>query len=157
MKGYYHKKGQCFECSERLEDAVSMYSMDHFKIPLCRGCQKSFKLKAEKATQEAIDLYIALKLRGVPAELEKFDGHKTIDIAVTEAKVNIEVDGGHHFSSPKQALADLKRTYYAFLKGYLTLRVPNTLIHANLDEAADYITDFLSESADEMDLHYEDD
>jgi hypothetical protein len=34
-----------------------------------------------------------LKKREVPAELEKFDGHKTIDIAVADARVNIEVDG----------------------------------------------------------------
>jgi len=154
MKSYYRRKEQCLDCNEKLEENVLEYSMDHFKMPLCRVCQKTFKVKSEKSTKDAVDLYIALKLRGVPAELEKFDGHKTIDIAVTEAMVNIEVDGGHHFSNPKQALADLKRTYYAFIKGYLTLRIPNTLIRANLEEAADYITEFLQESADDIDWAY---
>jgi very-short-patch-repair endonuclease len=35
------------------------------------------------------------------------DGYKTIDIAVTHARVNIEVDGLHHNFEPDQALADL--------------------------------------------------
>lgn len=39
-------------------------------------------------------LYFSLREREVPAELEKFDGYKTIDIAVVEVKVNIEVAGG---------------------------------------------------------------
>ena len=82
----------------------------------------------------------------VPAELEKWDGFKTIDIAVTDAKVNIEVDGLHHNYSHNQALSDLKRTYYSFKKGYLTLRIPNTLIEWSVDETADYITEFLNES-----------
>jgi very-short-patch-repair endonuclease len=83
---------------------------------------------------------------GVPAELEKFDGYKTIDIAVVEAKVNIEVDGMQHKYNSRQALADLKRTYYSFKKGYITLRIPNTLINWNVNETAKYIFDFLNES-----------
>lgn len=57
-------------------------------------------------------MYFALKVRRVPAELEKFDGYKHIDIAVVEVKVNIEVDGRHHIYNNKQFLADLK--YYPF-------------------------------------------
>ncbi|WP_425269405.1 DUF559 domain-containing protein [Leptospira koniambonensis] len=80
-----------------------------------------------------------------------YDGFKHIDIAIPEAKVNIEVDGGHHNFDKKQALADLKRTYYSFKKGYLTLRIPNSLItKENLDETADYIVDFLHESIDQL-------
>ena len=82
--------------------------------------------------------------RNVPAELEKYDGYKTIDIAVTDAKVNIEVDGAHHNYDHRQALADLQRTYFAFKKGYLTLRIPNSLVKSNLNDTADYITQFLN-------------
>jgi very-short-patch-repair endonuclease len=84
----------------------------------------------------------------VPAQLEKFDGFKHIDIAIPEAKVNIEVDGSHHNYSTKQALADLKRTYHSFLKGYLTLRIPNSLVKNDfvLEETADYIVGFLNEN-----------
>ncbi|MGV3538350.1 MAG: DUF559 domain-containing protein [Rufibacter sp.] len=97
---------------------------------------------------EAIRLYFALKNRGVPAQLEKFDGFKHIDIAIPEAKVNIEVDGGHHNYNTKQALADLKRTYFSFLKGYLTVRIPNSLVYNDevLEETADFIVGILNES-----------
>lgn len=99
----------------------------------------------EQSTFEAIDLYFALRKRGVPAKLEKFDGYKTIDIAIPEAKVNIEVDGAQHNFNARQALADLKRTYYSFKKGYLTLRIPNCLTKDKaLEETADYITEFLN-------------
>ena len=79
----------------------------------------------------------------MPARLEKWDGYKTIDIAIPECKINIEVDGLQHNFNADQALSDLQRTYYSFLKGYLTLRVPNSLLEENLDDAADYITKFL--------------
>jgi very-short-patch-repair endonuclease len=107
-------------------------------------------IPSNTTTAEAIDLYLSLKRRGVPAELEKFDGFKTIDIAVVDARVNIEVDGLMHNSNHKQALADLKRTCYSFQKGYFTLRIPNALIRESLEETADYITDFLMENKNRL-------
>lgn len=95
-------------------------------------------------------LYVVLRRRGVYAELEKYDGFKTIDIAVTNAKVNIEVDGMQHNYNAGQALADLKRTYYAFRKGFLTLRIPNSLVRNDLDETANFITNFLVESQEQL-------
>lgn len=148
MPTYYKKKDCCLECQSSISYQVWSYSTNNLGLSLCIPCQNKFKFKSEKATPEAIDLYIALKIRGVPAELEKYDGHKTIDIAVPEAKVNIEVDGLQHGFNPRQAMADLKRTFYAFQKGFLTLRIPNTLVRCHLEETADYITDFLMESRD---------
>ena len=59
--------------------------------------------------------------------------------------------GGHHNYDYKQALADLKRTYYSFKKGgYLTLRIPNSLIKNNFDETVGYIVEFLNERAEQM-------
>lgn len=72
-------------------------------------------------------MYFALKDRGVPPELEKSDGFKSINIAVPHAKVNIEVDGMQHSYNGKQALSDLHRPLHSFKKGYSTLRIPNTL------------------------------
>jgi very-short-patch-repair endonuclease len=113
-------------------------------------CQDWFRdiLDFTTATDESINLYFALRARNVPAELEKNDGFKTIDIAVPEAKVYIEVDGGHHNLSAKQAMSDLNRTLHAYKKGYLTLRIPNSLVKHHLDEAADKITEYLAISRD---------
>ena len=78
------------------------------------------------------------------------DGNKTIDIAVVDAKVNIEVDCHQHVSNPKQVLSDLKRTYFSLQKGFLTLRIPNALIREYLEETADYITAFLLENKNKI-------
>ena len=83
--------------------------------------------------------------RDVPAELEKYDGFKHIDIAVTDAKVNIEVDGIHHNDDARQALADLQRTVHSMRKGYVTVRIPNSLVVQNVEKAADLVTEFLME------------
>ncbi len=138
----------CIECGCFIQPMVYSYSVNNFGHPLCRYHQQWLNsiVNNSSTTPQAIELYFALRRRGVPAELEKWDGYKTIDIAVTEAKVNIEVDGKHHNFSHQQALSDLKRTYYSFQKGYLTLRIPNSLVEWSIEETADYITDFLIES-----------
>jgi very-short-patch-repair endonuclease len=138
----------CIECHQYLDQRVFIYSIKEFGAPLCRLHQDW--IRNSDATETAIQLYFALRRRGVPAKLEKWDGHKTIDIAIPDCKLNIEVDGMQHSYNPDQALSDLQRTYYSFLKGYLTLRVPNSLVDENLDEAADYITKFL-EAKDKQD------
>lgn len=131
----------CLECNSRIGGYVYNYSTANFGVPLCVPCQNW--LKNHEATGEAVTLYLLLKKNGVPAELEKYDGYKSIDIVIEEAKVHIEVDGAHHNFNNKQALADLKRTFHAFRQGYITLRIPNSLMHWNAEETADYITDFL--------------
>jgi hypothetical protein len=144
----YKTNSNCIQCEKIIDDKVFEYSVKKFNHPLCRNCQDWFEdiLDYSTATDEAIDIYFALKQRGVPAKLEKSDGFKTIDIAVPHAKVNIEVDGGHHNYSAKQAMSDLKRNLHSFKKGYYTLHIPNSLAKNNLEATADLITEFLIES-----------
>lgn len=137
----------CNNCEDDITEAEFKYSMNKYKRALCRKCQKPDE---DKSTPLARKLYDALKKQGVPAKLELYDGHKHIDIAIPEAKVNIEVDGGHHNYDYKQALSDLKRTYYSFKKGYLTLRIPNSLLINHFDETVDYIVEFLNESVEQL-------
>lgn len=139
---------QCCECGEYLTSGVISFSCENYGLSLCIVHQKWIDFMQSRTTEETIRLYFALKERGVPAKMEKFDGFKQIDIAIPDAKVNIEVDGLHHNFNSSQALSDLKRTYFSFLKGYFTLRIPNSLIHSNdiLEETADYIVAFLNES-----------
>lgn len=142
---YYIRQPECCNCFRKIEERVFYYSNQKFGIALCRNCQDWFRdiLDFTSATDESINLYFALKIRGVPAVLEKNDGFKTIDISVPDAKVNIEVDGQHHNFSSLQALSDLERTLHSFKKGYLTLRIPNSLVRYNLEQAADKITEYL--------------
>jgi hypothetical protein len=134
----------CLVCDCQISLPVFEYSTENFGVPLCMSHQRYIEDIERKTTPQTLNLYFALRGRGVPAALEKFDGFKTIDIAITEARVNIEVDGMHHQFDPQQALADLKRTYFSFQKGYLTLRIPNALVEWDLETTADFITEFLN-------------
>lgn len=143
---YYNEK--CYECGSALSIGVIDFSKKTYGITLCMEHQQWINYMQNVTTQETIRLYFALKERGIPAQLEKYDGYKHIDIAIPEAKMNIEVDGRHHNHDAKQALSDLKRTYYSFLKGFYTLRIPNSLVYNDsiLEETADYIVELLNES-----------
>ena len=145
---HYEKMHSCLHCHSYIDEKVYTWSTTNFGFQLCYTCQSSINLNNN--TAEATKLYLSLKKRGVPAELEKFDGYKTIDIAVVDAKVNIEVDSHQHISNPKQALSALKRTCFSIQKGYLTLRIPNALIREYLEETADYITTFLLENKNKI-------
>jgi very-short-patch-repair endonuclease len=110
-----------------------------------------------KSTYHENLLIDALKKRGIPAMPQKWTGHIHVDIAIPKYKVNIEVDGLQHGFDHKQALSDLKRTYYTYQKGYVTLRIPNKLVEHHLDETADIIARFLkaSEKQLEAEMHSE--
>lgn len=95
----------------------------------------------QHSTPEAIQLYKLLIDAGVDAEIEHFDGHKHVDIAIPEAKLYIEVDGIQHLIDPEQILADLHRVYYSEKDGYGTFRIPNEIIHHYLKEVAHAIAE----------------
>ncbi|MDD3078082.1 MAG: hypothetical protein PHH37_03135 [Paludibacter sp.] len=86
------KHYSCLECNQSITQGVFNFSVQQFGVPLCIYHQDWINQMSEQSTIEAISLYFELKQRGVPAELEKFDGFKHIDIAIPEAKINIEVD-----------------------------------------------------------------
>ncbi len=97
----------------------------------------------KRSTQETQELCLALKGQGIKAYIDLYDGHKHIDIAIPEAKLNIEVDGPQHNISSKQALSDLKRTYYSLKEGYFTLRIPNSLIADHFKECVDLVIEIV--------------
>jgi hypothetical protein len=119
---------KCLECDSPIYRNVYEYSIDCYGVPLCRGHQDWINKMPDTTTDECIRLYFFLKHKGIAAEIEKFDGYKSIDIVIESAKLHIEVDGGHHNFDKDQALKDLQRTYYSFQKGYFTLRIPNSLL-----------------------------
>jgi very-short-patch-repair endonuclease len=132
--------GYCYKCEKPISDDVYRFSMENFYKPLCMDCQP---------TPEAGKLgHILKKIHNCPIEFEKKVGNMHIDIVIPEARVNIEIDGKHHSLNPKQALADLKRTYYSFRNRFLTLRIPNCLVRDDktIRETADYIVRLLNES-----------
>jgi len=130
----------CIKCNYPLYGKVYDYSKTHIGFALCQNCQDWFREKNNKPTKETKMLYLALKERNIPVEIEKYDGFKSIDLAIPNMKFNIEVDGSHHNLDLKQATSDILRTFHSLEKGYFTLRIPNILIKQKLNETADCIT-----------------
>ena len=142
---YYNKNFKCLECNYNIPQDVYNYSTNRYGVPLCMHHQKWVEHMSYETSVWTIKLYFALKMRSIPAELEKYDGYKHVDIAIPDAKIYIEVDGSQHNLNAHQALTDLKRTYHSLLDGYYTIRIPNSLTYNDmmLDETADYLADLL--------------
>ena len=148
----------CSVCEGVVSKPEFDFSIKNYGKVICRACQKDYanlknkhELRKKKSTPEAQKIFDILIKNGFNAQLEKWDGHKHIDIAIPEFKVNIEVDGLQHHSE-KQALADLKRTYHSFKKGYITLRIPNELVRGNyLYDTAKFIMEILRASESQLD------
>jgi len=147
---FTNRKTNCCYCNQSISPKLYSFSIEIYELPLCISCGEDFKVCSQKATPLALALFIELKKRGVPAQLEKWDGDKTADISIEEAKVNIEVDAGQHSFNADQAMRNLLGTLLAFKKGYLTLRIPNSLVKYNLQHTADLITEFLMESKQQV-------
>lgn len=126
-----YKNGRCSTCHNNKQPTKSI-------------TKKELKART-KSTPHALKISDALRKEGIPTYLEKWDGYKHIDVAIPKYKLNIEVDGPQHNTKPKQALADLKRTFYSYKKGYFTLRIPNSLVDKHFDECIDLIVEMVKE------------
>ncbi|MFA6017309.1 MAG: DUF559 domain-containing protein [Patescibacteria group bacterium] len=92
-------------------------------------------------TSQAKKLQEALESRGVKVEREHSDGHKHIDIFLSEARMAIEVDGLQHVSDPEQIITDFQREHYSGLNNIDTLHLANSVIDNHLEEIANAITE----------------
>lgn len=88
----------------------------------------------KQPTQEEIDLKKALENLGVRVLSQVPDGHKHIDLAIPDARINIEVDGPKHLTDPNQIVKDLLRSHYSDDLGYFTIHIPNEYIHSDLEK-----------------------
>ena len=87
-------------------------------------------------TKEANLLKNALEDYGIEVHLEYNDGHKSVDLAIPDAKLYIEVDGIQHLIDPKQVRADLNRDYYSNQEGMGTIHIHNWEITHHLRSIA---------------------
>lgn len=108
--------------------------MRKFNKPACARHQKFLK-----ATPQAKKLYDVLQKKGIDCELERYDGFKSVDLAIPSVKLYIGVDGQHHVKSGKQLDADIKRDEYSHRKGWNTIHIRNREIDEDVYEVADSI------------------
>lgn len=90
----------------------------------------------KQPTQEERDLKTALEALGVRVLSQVPDGHKHIDLAIPDAKINIEVDGPKHWTDANQIVSDLERSHGSDDLGYYTIHISNDHIHTDVEKIA---------------------
>ena len=71
--------------------------------------------------------------------IEWWDGKKSIDIAISRVKLNIEIDTEYHMLTHEQAINDLEETMHSFKNGFTTIRIPHDLVTYYLKDTVDNI------------------
>jgi very-short-patch-repair endonuclease len=97
--------------------------------------------KHKTPTAEATALKNALEELGLIVEEEVDDGHKTIDLSIPEARIDIEVDGLHHLTNPNQILSDLSRGHFSHKDGFATMHIQNEMIRRHLKPIAEALAE----------------
>jgi len=136
----------CCHCDGSITFPVNGYSMDRIQLPLCRTCQSWYYNLRFKPTPYTKKIYLDLKRRGFRVVIEHFDGHKSVDIVAKDAMVHIEVDGSQHNINGELAIRDLWRTYYSYIDGYFTLRIPNSAVYNDLEQTSRAVSKILEEN-----------
>ena len=133
---YLHPPGQCRNCYTATTERLIDYPIFRLGYTLCESCQTLLGQKLMRVTDETILLYFALRDRHVPAELEKMDGNRKIDIAVARSRVHIEIDSKTGEVTEESSSSN-----------FLTLHIPTAQVRNNLAETTYYIEAFLKESS----------
>jgi len=131
----------CLECNKKLSYIDHKNSIDTYGVELCKQHQARLKKVVEKNNTciEAIKLYYGLKNAGANPMLEWWDGKKSIDIAISRVKLNIEVDTQHNMITHTQAINDLEEAMHSFKNGFTSIRIPNVVVKYYLRETVNNI------------------
>lgn len=100
-------------------------------------------------TEQEDKLYCALISRGIKAIPHYSDGHKTVDIAILDARLFIEVDGLQHFTNSEQIMSDFKRYHYSDEDDFSTFYVTNQIIDEFLDDVVNALVKVIKERINE--------
>ena len=132
---------KCLECRKELSYIDHKNSMDVLGVELCVQHKVRMNKIIEKnnTSKEAIQLYYGLREAGINPMLEWWDGKKSVDIAISRVKLNIEIDTEYHMISHDQAINDLEETMHSFKNGFTTIRIPHVLVKHYLEETVNNI------------------
>lgn len=127
---------KCLECNKDLGIMDHRNFVHELGVALCaQHNDRMVKLRELNNTpREAILLYYELKNAGVSPMLEWWDGKKSVDIAISRVKLNIEIDTEYEMLTHEQAINDLEDTMHSFKNGFTTIRIPHILIKHYLEE-----------------------
>jgi hypothetical protein len=133
----------CLHCGKTITKGVHDFSNDVYGVSLCLKDQ--VLLIESTASQEAKDLFLALRFNNIPAELEYHDGTKIFDIAIP-GKLYIEVDEQHQ-DGKGLALSDLLANSCSSNQDRIpTIKIPHFIVNSpNLfRKTVDGLTDMYS-------------
>ena len=126
----------CLECKKNLGYVDHKNAMDSLGVELCAKHHKRMQELIQKndTPLEAIQLYYGLKEAGVIAMLEWWDGEKSIDIAISRVKLNIEIDSEYEKMTEADAINNLEEAMNSFKNGFTTIRIPHIVVRYYLNE-----------------------
>ncbi|SHK66504.1 hypothetical protein [Maribacter aquivivus] len=131
----------CLECNKELGYLDHKNAMESAGVELCMKHHERIKLLITKHNTplEAIQLYYALKEAGVNPMLEWWDGKKSIDIAISRVKLNIEIDSEYDKLTEHEAINNLEEAMHSFKNGFTTIRIPHIVVRYYLNETVNNI------------------
>lgn len=120
----------CIDCNKNIDYDTFKNSTETLGVELCeRHTRLIQKVIQENNTPvEAVQLFYALKEAGANPMLEWWDGNKSVDIAISRVKLNIEVDTDYQLITHEQAIQDLEEAMHSFKNGFTTIRIPHVVI-----------------------------
>lgn len=136
----------CKDCGKAIDHHQHKESMDSLGVPLCERHTRLIKkvILDNNTPIDAIHLFYALKEAGVHPMLEWWDGKKSVDIAISRVKLNIEIDKNYNMITHQQAINDLEDAMHSFKNGFTTIRIPHLAIKYYLDETVENILGIIS-------------
>ncbi|MAU14576.1 MAG: hypothetical protein CMH46_03445 [Muricauda sp.] len=136
----------CKDCGKAMDHLQHKESMDSLGVPLCERHTRLIKkvILDNNTPIDAIHLFYALKEAGVHPMLEWWDGKKSVDIAISRVKLNIEIDKNYSMITHEQAINDLEDAMHSFKNGFTTIRIPHLAIKYYLDETVENILGIIS-------------
>lgn len=115
--------------------------MEIYGVELCAKHKTRIDklIRSNDTPLAAISLYYALKQAGVYPMLEWWDGKKSVDIAISRVKLNIEIETEYQMLTHEQAMNNLEETMHSFKNGFTTIRIPHVVIKHYLNETVQSI------------------
>ncbi|WP_228235983.1 hypothetical protein [Allomuricauda sp. M10] len=136
----------CKDCEKSIDSHQYQTSLESLGIHLCdRHARLIKKVILDNNTPiEAIHLFYALKEAGAHPMLEWWDGKRSVDIAISRVKLNIEIDKDYNMITHEQAISDLEDAMHSFKNGFTTIRIPHLAIKYYLEETVQNILGIIS-------------
>ena len=131
----------CIDCGKKIGYSEHKESMESLGVELCKHHTKLIKkvILNNNTPIEAVQLFYALRVAGTNPMLEWWDGKKSVDIAISRVKLNIDIDTESKTVTHEEALSDLEEAMRLFKRGFTTLRIPSVTVKFYLKETVENI------------------